>query len=407
MLSCAVDVGAVSRNESFPRARASDAMRIVAISVLALAIGWSVPAAARDPITAEIDEVQAAGEPILVRLTLESPDAAPLQFWCGGPGRYPGADDLRALIVDASGRVQTAMLSNGQYIMGSGEWLAVPTGTSITLPAMLDPLPAGSYSVRFFGEATMSWPAFPTSTAIAITVRDDAALAARRQSDILARARAGEPFAQHVARTVHGAAVIAGLLVDVASDDEARAARAAETLFGLESIPASLSAPVASAIRKHLAARTEKPLHSLDYIAARIGTDEDLDAVLALCASDLGNQLRFGAVQALRLFPQPRAKEALAQYLADRDPLVAFGAARSLAEKHDPRALATLLAMLADPGWPRWPRMREVYPERADLLMPIAQNFWDDATARDAIHRATRDADEHVRGEAAQALRLH
>lgn len=125
---------------------------------LAMAIALSTVAIARnlaaEPLTGdwstkiEAQEAQPADAPVLVWITVTNDGQAPIRYWSGGPGKYPDARQFSARVTDEKGKSRDATLSNGQYQMGSGINYKIQPGQSVTLPAALDPLPPGSYTIQ-------------------------------------------------------------------------------------------------------------------------------------------------------------------------------------------------------------------------------------------------------------------
>jgi hypothetical protein len=337
----------------------------------------------------EADETQPAGAPILVRITLRNTGKTAISYWCGGPAKYPGAHEFSARLTNGQGKTREAVLSNGQFQMGSGAMHEIQPGQSVTLPAALEPLPAGSYSIQV-GKGKPS----------KIIVKDSPELTRQREQDILKRVRKGEPFAQHVAAKFPTGPVTAALLQDLLSADQQVALQAAFTLERTEKLPADSGAIVNKAMRMHLDATEKKQnretslLSYLTFLAARAGSDEALSAVLTLVHSNMDGGTRGSAIGALGTFKQDRAAKALRDLLKDDIQEVRFAAARALGERKDPAAVEVLLAVAGDAG-SRW---------RA-YAYPALAKFPTDARVESAIKNGLRDEDQFVRSQAEHALR--
>jgi hypothetical protein len=337
----------------------------------------------------EADEVQPAGAPILVRITLTNTGQKVITYWCGGPAKYPGAHAFTARITNERGKTRESVLSNGQFQGGSGGNCPIQPGQSVTLPAALEPLPAGSYTLQV-GKGK---PA-------KIIVKDAPELTREREQDILKRVRKGEPFAQHVSAKFPTGPVTAALLQDLLSEDQQVAFQAAYALYCAEKIPADSGAIVNKAMRMHLDAvekkqhRETSPLIYLAFLAAHVGSDEAMSAVLTLAHSNMDVGTRGSAIGALGTFKQEGAAKALRDLLKDEVQEVRFAAARALAERKDPAAVEVLLVVAGDTG-NSW----RGYAYRALAKFPT------DARVESAIKNGLRDEDEFVRSQAEQALR--
>jgi hypothetical protein len=344
------------------------------------------PVPADSSTDVEAEKTQPAGVPILVRITLTNIGQTPISYWCGGPAKYPGAHKFSARIMDDKGQTREATLSNGQYEMGSGVFRRIQPGQSVTLPAALEPLPAGSYTIQV-GEGKPG----------KVSVKDDPQLLQAREQDLLKRIRQGEPFAQHVARKVATESVTRALLQDLLSEDQQVALQAARTLEKVEKMPADSGTAINKAMRMHLKAEEQKQnrqthlLDSLAVVAANVGSDEAMTAVEALVNSSLGGRT---AITQLGRFKQQGAAKSLRDLLKDTAEDVRFEAARTLANRKDQAAMDVLLAVAGDKR-SRW---------RAYAYAALA-NFPTDARVEPAIKNGLNDEDDFARSQAQQALR--
>jgi HEAT repeat protein len=232
-----------------------------------------------------------------------------------------------------------------------------------------------------------------------VTIADDAALAWKREQELLQRIRKGEPNAQYAAGAYPTGSLGKALLRDLAAEDRDVATKAAHTLYQARQLPADAAAFVTRAMTRQLALEGQRlnrrtdVLVYLALLAARLGSEEALPAVLALAHSDIGGGARRQGVDALVAFRQERATRELHGFRADGDEEVRFAAARALAERRDGAAVAVLVAWASDAqsGW-RGPACRAL------------ANYPNDGRAEAALRSRLTDADSAVRDEADRAL---
>ncbi len=275
---------------------------------------------------------------MLLKLVLTNTGKGPLTFWVGGPANYPPVN-ITARVTDAAGKTRELPLSNGQALGGSGIVHSLGPGDSVTMPAAMPPLPAGDYRIEVGdGSAT-------------ITVKDDPELLKKREDSLLTRIRNGEPFAQHAAAAYLTPSLRGKLLEMLSATDGDAAWQAAQTLHAVEKLPADAVPLLAKAMDKQLAleeSRHERSTNVLIYladIAARVGTDEALDAELKLARSDMG---KGPGVRALGMFKQERAVKELHDFLKSDDKDLRYLAAMTLADRRDPAAVDVLVDITAD-----------------------------------------------------------
>lgn len=209
--------------------------------------------------------MQPANAPVLLELVVRNTGPVPLSYWCGGPGDYPDATEFIATIsrTDRPSIPGKSPLSNGQQPDGPGRAFVIAPGRTIRFPAAVRPLlPPGEYDVAVACAPVgrmqdgvvkvVTWPAMTSAKAFHVSVRDDAQLLAGRDQNIVAKVRAHDPFARHVATTWPRRPVRAALIKDLTGDDIVAADRAADGLWG-DLAPASVDGPlVAEVILKHL-----------------------------------------------------------------------------------------------------------------------------------------------------------
>jgi hypothetical protein len=335
------------------------------------------------------DDAQPAGTPILIRITLTNTGKTAIGYWSGGPARYPDARNFSARITDDKGKTREVALSNGQNQIGSGRGYEIRSSESVTLPAALEPLPAGSYTIQV-GKGKSA----------KVIVKADPQLIREREKDILKRIRLGEPFAQYLVRQFPAESVTRALLQDLLSEDRHVALHAARTLDRVEKIPADAGAVIKKAMRMHLDAEEKKQnretnlLIYLAFVAANIGSDDAMSAVLALAHSDMGGQTRGNAISSLGRFRQEEAAKALRDLLKDKNEEIRFEAARTLARRKDAAAVDVLLAVAGD--------QRSRWRGYAYVELP---NYPSDPRVEPALKSGLNDEDDLARSQAQQALR--
>ena len=363
--------------------------------VLLVSTGFAAGELAGQPFPADLptdvtaDETQPAGLPVLIEITLTNTGKTTVSYWCGGPDRYPGAHEFSARVTDDRGKTRAVGLANGQYVMGSGVYRPIEPGEFVILPATLESLPAGSYTIRV-GKGKSA----------KVVVKDDPMLVRAREQDILKRIRHGEPFAQHVARIFAGDTLTRGLLQDLLSEDQQLALHAVRTLQGVKRLPPNAGAIVQKSIRMHLDTTETKQnlqsylLRDLAGVAGKIGTDEAMSGVLAIVHSKMGAETRGAAISFLGMFKQEQAAKVLHDLLKDKNERVSYEAARTLAYRKDPAAIDFLLALAADREH-RW---------RAEAYVLLA-NFPADERVEPVLKKGLTDSNIFVRSHAEQALR--
>jgi hypothetical protein len=205
------------------------------------------------------DAVQPAGAPVLLVLIVRNTGKSPLRYWWSGPSDCPDARDFKARVT-YQGRGITAQmdLSNGQTADASGRTREILPGRFVRFSAAMRPMPPGAYTIDVLREEDWrNWPTMKAAAAIAVQVSADPDLIAARDSHIIARVRANDPFAQYVAASWPRKVVKDALVEDLKGNNVVAADRAAEGLwFGAEPPPED-GAIVADAIIHHLKASTD------------------------------------------------------------------------------------------------------------------------------------------------------
>ena len=407
------DVGLLGLNSGLRSLAARYSMHIISVLVLS----WLAVVAAGAPrdepratLTVKVQQQQVVGVPILLELTVKNTGTQSIKYWCGGPDSYPGAHRFQAIIVDERGQEQRMPLSNGQYWRGSGDDKTIAPDAAVTFPAATAALPAGKYTLRsVVGEKegyqpapnepmVVTWPAIDAKVMQALELREDPEAQRAFGEGLLGRVRKGEPFALHVAAEYRIAAVLDAMVKDMESDDAGVAVQACEVIFKMSEFPKGLGAVIKRSMLKHLKAedsQEESDLRSmLAALAAREGSDESLDAVLALVDDGLPrpHPHRCWALQNVQNFEQPKAAETLRKLLTYPDAWVRFKAASGLSRRRDPAAVPVLVETFKD----------RTSDERDSALYSLS-DYWDDPRAVAAIDQAAKDTDARVRQAAERA----
>jgi HEAT repeat protein len=329
--------------------------------------------------------VQPTGRPILLTVVLGNTSDKPAYYWVG-PTPYPTVTGVRATITDARGKVRTTLLYNSNNAGGSGGDRPLAPGETLDVPALILPLPTGSYTIRVDDGKPAS-----------VTVKEDPESARRQALTMMDKALRKDTFALYVLSKFPSDAVNESLLKDLLADDSDLVNRAAYVLDRIPNLPKTAGAVVLKAMRKQLILigkdrnRDAYPLNALSYLASQIGDDEALKAVLEFARSDMVGST---AADVLGVFEQPEATEALWGLLKSPDETIRFSAARSLAKQSHPDALPILLevANSASQWQPYALGELENYPNNPKVIEVLKEN----------VH----DKDSFVRSQARLAL-LH
>jgi hypothetical protein len=244
-----------------------DLRRIGILAILVLARSEVLGAEGVGPVASlevTAEPVQPADGPIVLTLSVRNTGKVPIRYWCGGPGDFPDAQDYAATIANAKERkpILHLPLSNGQYTDQSGAARQVTLGRTIHFPAAFPPLAPGVYRITVEGQAqgrhennllaVIEWPATHTEKVLQIEVRSDAKLAAQRDAQTIAKVRANDPFAKHIASRWPRQPVRNALVKDLNGEDVVAADRAADGLWGDADPMATDAAIVADVIVHHL-----------------------------------------------------------------------------------------------------------------------------------------------------------
>jgi hypothetical protein len=349
------------------------------------------------------DNYAVAGLPVILRLSVTNTGRVPFHYWCGGPDRYPPAGEFVATVEGTDGEAREVPLSNGQYTQGSGSLVWVEPGQTVWLPATIDSLPPGRYTIRtvrceeqgYFpvpnGPMKVTWPTVASAVGLTVKVRKDPTRYDQIVAELLARTRANDPFAQHVATEFRVAQVIKAMMADLGSDDQA-AGTAARVLFMLrDPKPDGLGDTLKRAVVRRLRAdeSDRDVLSLLSSLAEQEGSDASLDSVLAIVLEPGAVERSRYVLQDLFNFKQARATEALRKFVAHPDSGVRFTAAVGLSKRRDPAAVPVLVAASREPG----------HPDRTHAFYRL-EDYPDDPRAVAAIEAGARDPDEAVRRSA-------
>lgn len=174
----------------------------LAVSQIAFAEEAIEPSAT---LKAEVVGPRLVDMPLEFQLTITNTGKEPISYWCGGPGRYPSVRLYLVEITNEAGKTWTVPLTNGQYEEGSGSFQSIRE--TQTVPAVCDPLPEGSYTLKVSGKRSgylkdgkkiITWPAM-TAKPVTIEIKDDPALLKKIEKNMLITAES-HPFAKHVAQ---------------------------------------------------------------------------------------------------------------------------------------------------------------------------------------------------------------
>ncbi len=347
----------------------------------------------RDSVRVEVrtESTQPTGVPILLALTVTNISKDPIVYLTSAGQPPAKLHSFKARVTDSQGKARELELSNDSDGAFSGAIAQLQPGKSVVVPAVMEPLKAGTYTIEIWkGKAAQ------------ITVKDDPDLARKWDQDVLGRIRKGEQFALYVASQYVGGeeprkSLIDGLLQQLPSDDCDVAYRAADVLGRVRRLPSGAGPIINKAITKQTAlvlARTDGKdwvLSSLALLAAIVGNDDALESVLTLARTQ---QVRGTAIRALGSFKQETAMKELRLFLKDESEDLQFAAARTLAYRKDPEGLEALLVVAHDPK-SRW----RMYSFEALLKYP------DDQRVEPAIKSGLQDMDSQVRQSAEFALR--
>lgn len=349
-----------------------------------------------------------AGLPILLELSITNTGPTPFHYVCAGPGRYPSARPFTATVVGPDRQPFDVPLTNGQYEQATfAQVPAVQPGATVRLPVALAVPGPGTYTIRRIrGEAegesatsgrakAVTWPAMAVDANLVVRVIVDPAGSVQFAADWLARVRANEGFARHVAVKYHVPGVAAAMVADLGSDDPEVVIRAADIASAFDNPrPDGLGDGLRRAAARW--SRGESPnfdvLSHLLSTATQDGSDASLDAALAIVGDARVREQERWVVVELASFRQPRAGAALRRLLADPDRVVQFAAATGLSKRLDPAAVPVLIAASRDPA----------DPNRHDAFARLA-DYLDDPRAAAAIKAGVADPDPAVSFEAAKA----
>jgi hypothetical protein len=332
----------------------------------------------------EADEIQPVGAPIRIRITVTNTGKKPISYWSGGPEKFPQADLFEARITDGRGKTHKADLSNAQARMGSGGMLQIQPGESVTLPAAFQSLPIGSYTIQVGNGKSAK-----------VTVKDDPKLLQGYEQSVLNGVGKGEHLARHLAAKYPTEEITKALVNELLSDDQKVAFQAAYTLCRIKKLPADTGAMVNKAVRKNIDSEATQlnydVLQWLGFLAADVGSDEALSAVLLLIEK---KRATGSVIYDMGKFKQERAVKALRDVLKDERLDIRFEAARTLAVRKDSAALDVLLQVAGNEQ-----TMWRPYAFQALV------NYPNDPRVKPALEEGLKDRDSFTRGEAERALR--
>jgi hypothetical protein len=143
-------------------------------------------------------------------------------------------------------------LRNGQDSSGAGRTRLIMPGSSVRFPASLASPLTGNYRIWISASANSNWPSMRAIHAALIEVRNDPMLSSARQSELLARVRNNDHFAQFVARAFPTETVTESLRKDLVGNDVIAAERAMDGLWAEDNPPPDAGDVVAQAITAHV-----------------------------------------------------------------------------------------------------------------------------------------------------------
>jgi len=320
-----------------------------------------------------------------------------------GPGHYPDAGIFTAIVTDARGTTRRLRLGNGQFIMGSG--VDCPIRDSHKLPAAMDPLPAGVYTVKVSGisdgfvdqnnRVVGTWPAM-SAEPITIDVREDANARINAEKRLIARSKS-EPFAKYVAETYGIAPIVSRWLEQLLDDNPKVALQSVGDLQYCRRLPLSGDEILKQAAAKHIKPESGKPdkdlLRYISLIARNIHSDAALDASIIIATADVDIYARECAVSDLREFSQKKAEIVLGTLATNKKSPVYWTAIAGLAYRNNPTAIEPLLGVITDKD-----------PARRAFAVKALAAFRDRPVVRTALTIASKDSDAFVRRCAETAL---
>lgn len=303
-----------------------------------------------------------AGLPALVSLEVTNCGKAPASYWCGGPGRFPGAQEFSAALTNDKGEPLAAQLSNGQYTHGSGRNYPIGPGQTIVVPLTVGgpaayiraykpgetvkpgddegmspanlsalfngknrPLPAGAYRLRVQTKRItyldgkqehVLWPE-SASAEFRLVVREDAGLRLRYEKTLADEALRGNWCVIKLLPTAQAPAALQAVAAGLAADNLTTARYAAWTLEEIKPAawPADLDDHLAPGLQKlcdrDLLGADLQSVEALLRLAEKRGSDRVLAALIAVAKSKANEYVRERVVRTLGLFRQPAAAEAL------------------------------------------------------------------------------------------------
>ena len=303
------------------------------------------------------DPIQPAGEPVVFRVTLYNPSAAPIRYWWCGPAEYPPPAHLLVYCqpVAPGHRKIAAPLFNGQSSDGAGRIRMILPGSSISMPAVILPLAVGRYGVLVTSDGSADWPAVRPSESIQIEIRDDAKLLAARFDWVTAGVRSGNPFAQYISAGFPRPQTTDALRRDLLGGDIIAAERAMDGLWGEDGPGEKDAGLVAEALRRH----TTPPADSFDFammdhlleMARRFNSLEMQTVIAGTAAARTEGPVHELAISTLDRL-QASWRERYRSYVIHYDP-ADLGPMLALARSQDPHA--RILAYRALAAFPKSP----------------------------------------------------
>jgi hypothetical protein len=296
-------------------------LAILSLARAYVACADDVPGQGNVELTVAVDHDQPAGWPVVVEVTLKNTGAAPIKWWCGGPGLYPGAEHFIVKVRYGPDRDWLdARATNGQYFEGSGSFRELKPGEIIVVPLAIPTKRTGGLS---FTIRPAEWRTAKPVEGFVMT-SDVRAHADNRQARVIAAAIAqSPPFWRHLAEDYPDAVVMDAMLKLVTVDNASIAGGAARVLAFQLTLPESAGDSLAPLVDRWLPRSPRPEWGGLrEYIvraALRTQSEAARATVLkAMTEAHDANSRRI-AIDELRLSPGDipwlrRARDAIAAF---------------------------------------------------------------------------------------------
>ncbi len=274
------------------------------IATLALYVPATEAAGERREVELSIkcDREQPCGWPVIVDLTLKNVDTAPITWWDGGPGEYPGADNfIVEIYCDGEGPWRTVEAGNGQNVEGSGVDGKLKPGDSIVVPLAI---PVGSAHGVCIRISPRSWHVAKPAE-ISAELSAERRFLDTRQARAIGGAMAGSsPFWQWIASRYPDAVVLDVMMKLVMVDNPILAARAARVLEVQMKLPDASGEDFARLVERWLPQKPEPDgglRESVTSAALKTQSEAARAAVLRVMNETRDKKVRWIAMNAIRV----------------------------------------------------------------------------------------------------------